>query len=76
MYYIEFAINKPFVVWRRVCFAPQLLDHRKTQLRETAMSVAQVAYSIGYESEEAFSRAFKREVGMSPRPWRRQQVSN
>ncbi len=52
------------------------METAKTQLRETAMSVAQVAYSIGYESEEAFSRAFKREVGMSPRPWRRQQVSN
>jgi len=48
----------------------------KTELRETAKSVAQVAYTIGYESEEAFSRAFKREVGMPPRSWRGQQVSN
>ncbi len=40
------------------------------------MSVAQVAYAIGYDFEEAFSRAFKREVGMPPRSWRGQQVSS
>jgi AraC-like DNA-binding protein len=44
-------------------------------LRETAKSIAQVAYTVGYESEEAFSRAFKREVGVSPAPWREQQAS-
>jgi transcriptional regulator GlxA family with amidase domain len=42
----------------------------KIELRETKKSVAQVAYTVGYESEEAFSRAFKREVGVSPTPWR------
>ena len=52
------------------------METAKTQLRETAMSVAQVAYAIGYNSEEAFSRAFKREVGMPPRSWRGQQVSS
>ncbi len=52
------------------------METAKTYLRETAMSVAQVAYTIGYESEEAFSRAFKREVGMPPRLWRGHQASN
>lgn len=42
----------------------------KQYLRETRRSVAQIAYAIGYESEEAFSRAFKREVGMAPSRWR------
>ena len=42
----------------------------KIQLRETSKSIAQVAYGIGYDSEEAFSRAFKREVGASPSHWR------
>jgi AraC-like DNA-binding protein len=42
----------------------------KQYLRETRRSVAQVAYAIGYESEEAFSRAFKREFGMAPSRWR------
>jgi AraC-like DNA-binding protein len=52
------------------------METAKIQLRETRKSVAQVAYTVGYESEEAFSRAFKREVGMSPAPWREQHEAN
>ena len=33
--------------------------------------VAQVATEVGYESEAAFNRAFKREFGMPPAAWRR-----
>lgn len=33
-------------------------------------SVATVASSVGYESEAAFSRAFKKTVGMPPSQWR------
>jgi AraC-like DNA-binding protein len=42
------------------------------QLREGRSSVAQVAFGIGYDSEAAFSRAFKRQFGTSPGTWRRQ----
>jgi AraC-like DNA-binding protein len=41
-------------------------------LREGHGSVAQIAFQVGYESEAAFSRAFKREFGTSPGIWRRQ----
>ena len=40
-------------------------------LREGHRSVAQVGASIGYESEAAFSRAFKRQFGESPGSWRK-----
>lgn len=42
------------------------------QLREGRDSIAQIAFEIGYDSEAAFSRAFKREFGASPSIWRRQ----
>jgi len=42
----------------------------KLNLRETRKTIAQLAYSVGYESEEAFSRAFKREFGVAPASWR------
>jgi AraC-like DNA-binding protein len=48
------------------------LQTAKLQLRETAKAVSQLAYAVGYESEEAFSRAFKREFGLSPARWRAQ----
>jgi AraC-like DNA-binding protein len=41
-------------------------------LREGRGSVAQIGFAIGYESEAAFSRAFKRQFGTSPGTWRRQ----
>lgn len=41
-------------------------------LREGRGSVAQVGFAVGYESEAAFSRAFKRQLGTSPGAWRKQ----
>lgn len=39
-------------------------------LREQAVQIAMVAQSLGYTSESAFSNAFKRETGLSPKAWR------
>ena len=40
------------------------------RLRSSPDPLARIAESIGYESEAAFSRAFKREMGVSPGAWR------
>ena len=40
-------------------------------LRDTDAKVVQVALEVGYESEAAFSRAFKRLAGASPGAWRK-----
>jgi AraC-like DNA-binding protein len=42
------------------------------RLRESSRSVAQIAADVGYESEAAFARAFKRAFSMSPAQWRKQ----
>ena len=39
-------------------------------LRDTNAKLIEVALDVGYESEAAFSRAFKREVGVAPGAWR------
>ena len=49
--------------WRMQIAAQELLTGRK--------SLAAVAEQIGYESEAAFSRAFRREFGMPPAGWRK-----
>ncbi len=41
-------------------------------LREERHSVGRTAFAVGYESEAAFSRAFKREYGVAPAGWRRE----
>jgi AraC-like DNA-binding protein len=49
----------------------QVAGHR---LREGRQTIAQIAFDVGYESEAAFARAFKREVGMPPAAWRKEQL--
>lgn len=46
------------------------LNSARLELRDTSRSVGELAHRVGYESEEAFSRAFKREYGLSPAHWR------
>jgi AraC-like DNA-binding protein len=40
------------------------------RLADPGVKIAAVAHEVGYESEAAFSRAFKRFVGRSPSQWR------
>jgi AraC family transcriptional activator of mtrCDE len=52
-----------------------LTDIRMTlavnQLRNPSVSIAAVAEAVGYHSEAAFQRVFKRRMGMTPAQWRR-----
>ena len=50
--------------WRMQAAARLLLDTRAT--------VATIALEVGYDSEAAFARAFKRLVGRPPAAWRRE----
>jgi AraC-like DNA-binding protein len=43
----------------------------KQLLREGTASIQQIAARVGYESEAAFNRAFKRATGSPPAAWRR-----
>ncbi len=41
------------------------------RLRDTDAKILEIALDVGYESEAAFSRAFRRLVGVAPGAWRR-----
>jgi AraC-like DNA-binding protein len=43
----------------------------KQMMREGGGNIQQIAERVGYESEAAFSRAFKRATGSPPAAWRR-----
>ncbi len=47
----------------------------KQILRDGASGVAEVAAHVGYQSEAAFNRAFKRFAGVPPAAWRRSAIS-
>lgn len=42
-------------------------------LRESALTIAQVAQQIGYDSEASFNKAFKRQIGLPPGRFRSEQ---
>jgi transcriptional regulator GlxA family with amidase domain len=44
----------------------------KQMLRDGDSSIAEIATRVGYESEAAFNRAFKRSAGSPPAAWRKQ----
>lgn len=43
----------------------------KHLILQASLPIAEVAYRVGYESEAAFNRAFKRSVGEPPVAWRK-----
>ncbi|WP_226655370.1 AraC family transcriptional regulator [Leifsonia sp. LS1] len=47
------------------------MERAKSLLSDGRVSVAQAALSLGYGSEAAFSRAFRRHTGSTPSAWRR-----
>lgn len=60
--------------------AMQYLGNWRVQLAARALeqpgvSIAQAAADVGYESEAAFNRAFKRLVGVPPGAWRRSRAA-
>ena len=52
----------------RLQLAARLLEGQGT-------SIAQAAAAVGYESEAAFNRAFKKQVGLPPGAWRRTRLA-
>ena len=44
-------------------------------LGETPQTLEQVATAVGYQDAFSFSKVFKREVGQSPREFRRQDAA-
>jgi AraC-like DNA-binding protein len=47
-----------------------------SRLLEDGHTVTRAAAAVGYQSESAFTRAFKRHVGQAPGTWRRERASS
>jgi AraC-like DNA-binding protein len=62
--YIEIAPIQYLQRWR--------LQIAASQLAGGAASIGDIAASVGYESEAAFNRAFRKSLGMPPAAWRKQ----
>jgi AraC-like DNA-binding protein len=51
------------------------LQHAKSKLEETDLTIEEIAYTVGFKSRDGFTNAFKKEFKISPRYWRNNQVA-
>lgn len=57
---------------RQYCIAKRI-EAARFLLKENRHSISEIGTIVGYEDHSAFSRAFRRHCGYSPREWRRSQ---
>ena len=69
-FYIGKTPNK-FINYHRVEASKRLL----LDARLETMSVSQIGAKVGFRRPSTFSKAFKREVGVSPSVWRTKQLA-
>ena len=50
------------------------INHAKTMLRDTELSVSSISYTIGFEDPLYFSKVFHKATGLSPRQYRKKQL--
>ena len=53
----------------------KVLDIAKTQLVSTDKTISEIAYQLGFQYSQHFTRLFKKEVGCTPNEYRAQMVS-
>lgn len=53
-----------------------LLDKAKTSLASSSLSINEIAYELGFEYPQNFSKLFKRKVGVSPSEFRNETFKN
>ena len=55
--------------------ARQRFEQASVRLTDSADPIARIAFEVGYETEAAFNRAFRREYGVPPASWRRDRLA-
>jgi AraC-like DNA-binding protein len=66
-HYVEVSPMQYLARWR--------LQLARRLLEQPGVSIAQAGAEVGYESEAAFNRAFKKQVGVPPGSWRRSRIN-
>lgn len=63
------AFRKSFGIPIYTYFQSYRLEHAKKLLSNGKMNVTEVAFTVGYSNHSHFSRAFKRQFGLSPKSY-------
>ena len=60
----------------KACLTELRLEKARALLTDPAKTIAEVAFAVGYASEDRFRFAFKKATGLSPRLWRETMCMN
>lgn len=69
---IQRVFAKELATTPRQFFQQQRIEYAQRLLRTSDVSIAEIADRCGYAEYTKFSRAFRRDVGLSPGAWRKQ----
>lgn len=47
------------------------IEHAKAKLKDSNLSVNEIAYSVGFQDARYFSKLFKKYVGITPKDYRK-----
>jgi two-component system response regulator YesN len=67
---VRHAFRKTFGCSPREMLQRLRLEHAKTLLLESRLSIKEVALQVGYASQNDFNRLFHRHAGLAPSKWR------
>lgn len=69
--YLSDLFSRTFGVSFKTCLTELRVEKAKELLADPTLTVAGVAFVVGYASENRFRSAFKQATGLPPRVWRR-----
>jgi len=67
---VRHAFGKAFGCSPREMLQRLRMEHAKTLLLETSLSIKEIAIRVGYEEQHNFNRMFHRYAGVAPSVWR------
>ncbi|GEA01562.1 AraC family transcriptional regulator [Alteromonas sp. KUL17] len=72
--YLSDALKAQMGLSAKACMQQYIIDKSKSMLLANMQSVNQIAYALGFDSPNYFSRLFKSKVGVSPNQYRKQRA--
>ena len=75
MCYLSHVINASFNQNFRDFINSYRIEESKSRLVQDDMNILNIAYEVGFNSKSAFNTAFKKFTGMTPKEYRKKNIS-
>lgn len=69
--YLNYTVNKSLNISTSQCIKDRIISESKNLLHYTEWSIAEIAFTLGFQSPGYFSASFKKETGLTPNQFRK-----